>query len=70
MADAGEFTLAFGLERARRAEEELIANAKRLVGSRNAELVDAIFEVGFRYGQAEMAEALEHDLGQIFKGDS
>ncbi len=61
---ASEFALEFGLERARHAQEELIANVKRLVGPAHEDLVDAMFEVGFRYGQADMAEALEHDLGQ------
>jgi hypothetical protein len=62
---AAEFTFAFGLERARVAQEQLLNNTKRLVGPANHELIDAVFEVGFWYGAADMAEALDHDLTEI-----
>lgn len=62
---ASEFSLEFGVEKAKRAEEDLIASAQAVVGPANAELIVAMFEVGFRYGQADMAEALEHDLDKL-----
>lgn len=65
---AAEFSFAFGLERARLDQAQLLDNAKRLVGEENHELVDALFEVGFRYGAADIAEALKYDLDEIFDG--
>jgi hypothetical protein len=63
--DAAQFTMEFGVEKAKRQEAELLTRIRDLVGHEFAEVIDRLFEVGFRHGQAEMAAALDYDLEQI-----